>query len=144
MAEHGATFRALVKRHREARRWSQERLAAESEADHSLVSRLESGQRRPTRENAAKLAAGLELTAAQSETLLLAAGFVPTDLPVGGEGAALGVAVWRAVTSAALPLATREQLAAIVGGALALAAADAPPAAPPAPGAVVPLRQVKR
>ncbi len=70
-------FRALLKRHREARRWSQERLASEAEMDHSLVSRLESGQRSPTREAIAKLARGLELPTEQKDRLLIAAGFFP-------------------------------------------------------------------
>ena len=70
-------FRALLKRHREARRWSQERLASESEMDHSLVSRLESGQRSPTREAIAKLARGLDLPTEQKDRLLIAAGFFP-------------------------------------------------------------------
>lgn len=72
-----ATFRDLLRRHRDARRWSQERLASESEIDHSLVSRLESGQRNPTQEAIAKLAIGLELTEAQHDALLAAAGFLP-------------------------------------------------------------------
>jgi transcriptional regulator with XRE-family HTH domain len=70
-------FRALLKRHREARRWSQERLASESEMDHSLVSRLESGQRSPTREAIGKLARGLDLPTEQKDRLLIAAGFFP-------------------------------------------------------------------
>jgi len=70
-------FRALLKRHREARRWSQERLASESEMDHSLVSRLESGQRSPTREAISKLARGLDLPSEQKDRLLIAAGFFP-------------------------------------------------------------------
>ena len=70
-------FRALLKRHREGRRWSQERLASESEMDHSLVSRLESGQRSPTREAITKLARGLELPTEQNDRLLIAAGFFP-------------------------------------------------------------------
>jgi transcriptional regulator with XRE-family HTH domain len=70
-------FRGLLKRHREARRWSQERLAAEAEMDHSLVSRLESGQRSPTRDAIGKLARGLELAPEQKDHLLIAAGFFP-------------------------------------------------------------------
>jgi transcriptional regulator with XRE-family HTH domain len=70
-------FRGLLKRHREARRWSQERLAAEAEMDHSLVSRLESGQRSPTRDAIGKLARGLELAPEQKDRLLIAAGFFP-------------------------------------------------------------------
>src|SRR5215218_2894769 len=70
-------FRALLKRHREARRWSQEKLASEAEMDHSLVSRLESGQRSPTREAIGKLARGLDLPTEQKDRLLIAAGFFP-------------------------------------------------------------------
>lgn len=70
-------FRALLKRHRDALRWSQERLASESEMDHSLVSRLESGQRSPTREAITKLARGLALPTEQKDRLLIAAGFFP-------------------------------------------------------------------
>src|SRR5918998_689743 len=73
-------FRALLKRHREARRWSQERLASESEMDHSLVSRLESGQRSPTREAIGKLARGLDLPTEQKDRLLIAAGFFPEQV----------------------------------------------------------------
>ena len=73
-------FRALVRRYRERRRWSQERLAAEAEMDHSLVSRLESGQRQPTREALAKLCAGLGLDRGDADRLWLAAGFVPPEL----------------------------------------------------------------
>jgi transcriptional regulator with XRE-family HTH domain len=70
-------FRGLLKRHREARRWSQERLAAEADMDHSLVSRLESGQRSPTREAIGKLARGLDLPPEDKDRLLIAAGFFP-------------------------------------------------------------------
>ena len=70
-------FRALVKRHREARHWSQERLAAEAAMDHSLISRLESGQRSPTRDAIDKLARGLALQPEQKDRLLIAAGFFP-------------------------------------------------------------------
>lgn len=70
-------FRTLLKGHREARRWSQERLATEAEMDHSLVSRLESGQRSATREAIGKLARGLDLTPEEKDRLLIAAGFFP-------------------------------------------------------------------
>lgn len=70
-------FRGLLKRAREARRWSQERLAGEAEMDHSLVSRLESGQRSPTRDAIGKLARGLDLSPEQKDRLLIAAGFFP-------------------------------------------------------------------
>jgi len=70
-------FRGLLKRHRETQRWSQEKLAAEAEMDHSLVSRLESGQRSPTREAIGKLARGLVLAPEAKDRLLIAAGFFP-------------------------------------------------------------------
>lgn len=73
-------FRGLLKRHREARRWSQERLAAEAEMDHSLVSRLESGQRLPTREAVMKLGRGLVLAPEQKDGLLIAAGYFPESV----------------------------------------------------------------
>ncbi len=76
----GAEFRRLLKQHREARRWSQERLAHEAEMDHSLVSRLESGQRSPTREAVGKLARGLDLPAEQKDQLLIAAGYFPEQV----------------------------------------------------------------
>jgi transcriptional regulator with XRE-family HTH domain len=70
-------FRALLRRYRDRRRWSQERCALECEMDHSLVSRLESGQRTPTRDSLAKLCAGLGLLPAETDALLLAAGYRP-------------------------------------------------------------------
>lgn len=77
------TFRATLKRHREAHRWSQDRLAYVAEMDHSLVSRIESGHRNPTREALAKLCAGLELDEDERDRLYLLAGFVPPDLDMG-------------------------------------------------------------
>ncbi|HET8626925.1 MAG TPA: helix-turn-helix transcriptional regulator [Thermomicrobiales bacterium] len=76
-AHGGEEFRLLLKRWREARRWSQERLAERAAMDHSLVSRLESGQRSPTRDAVEKLARGLELGAEQKDRLLIAAGYFP-------------------------------------------------------------------
>jgi transcriptional regulator with XRE-family HTH domain len=77
----GDDFRDLLRRFRDHKRWSQERCALECEMDHSLVSRLESGQRTPTRDSLAKLSAGLGLGREDADRLWLAAGFVPADLP---------------------------------------------------------------
>ena len=96
-------FRGLLKRHREARRWSQERLAAEADMDHSLVSRLESGQRCPTRDAIGKLATGLELTVATRDALLMAAGFLPASLD--RDHLRLAVALVREVSRAELDAA---------------------------------------
>ena len=74
-----APFRALLKRLREARRWSQERLGDEAGVDHSLVSRLERGRRTPTRDAIDTLAAGLRLGPLDRDRLLMAGGFLPRD-----------------------------------------------------------------
>lgn len=73
-------FRAILRAHRARRGWSQERLAAEAAMDHSLVSRLEGGQRAPTRDAIGKLARALSLTDAQRDRLYLAAGYISPDL----------------------------------------------------------------
>ena len=75
-------FRTLLRRHRDRRRWSQLRCAVECEMDHSLVSRLERGQRAPTRETLAKLYAGLGISTGDADDLWLAAGFLPPTLPM--------------------------------------------------------------
>jgi transcriptional regulator with XRE-family HTH domain len=49
--------------------------------NHSLVSRLEGGQRTPTRDSLAKLCAGLGLGREDADRLGLASGFPPADLP---------------------------------------------------------------
>lgn len=73
-------FATLLRKHREAKRWSQEYLALECNMDHSLVSRIERDQRNATRESIGKLVAGLGLAPAQADELYLAAGLVPPDL----------------------------------------------------------------
>ncbi|MCS7246035.1 MAG: helix-turn-helix domain-containing protein [Thermomicrobium sp.] len=82
-------FGELLKRYRESARLSQSRLAQRAGFDHSYVSRLESGRRAPTREAIVRLAEALELTSAERDSLLAAAGFLPeqaehlfTDEPV--------------------------------------------------------------
>lgn len=77
------TFGAHLRRHREARGWSQERLAGECGVDHSLVSRIESGQRNATRDVLGKLCAGLGLPGAARDRLYLVAGYTPPDLDAG-------------------------------------------------------------
>lgn len=111
-------FRALLKRHRERWRWSQERCAAESALDHSLVSRLEGGQRAPTRESCLKLAAGLRLTDGERDALLISAGYAPIrrgSMVADEPGVAEVYALLRDPTIAApVKLLVREQLAALV------------------------------
>lgn len=70
-------FARMLKEFREDRGISQSRLAEASNFDHSYVSRLESGNRAPTREAVTKLSDALRLDANQRDTLLAAAGFMP-------------------------------------------------------------------
>ena len=70
-------FTAALWSARTLRRWSQERLGLEAEMDHSLVSRLESGKREPTREAVDKLADGLGLAGAARDVLYASAGYLP-------------------------------------------------------------------
>lgn len=104
-----AGFRVLLRRHRDARRWSQERLALEAECDHSLVSRIESGHRSPTRDVIGKLAVGLDLDQAATEKLYLTAGYLPPTIDAADLAGAVGL--------------LRDTTAAERGAALALIAA---------------------
>lgn len=109
------TFRSTLKRHREARRWSQERLALECAMDHSLVSRIESGQRGVTREAVAKLCAGLELPGAERDRLYLLAGYLPLDISADEMWAALTLvrnASETAISSAFALIAEARRMAA--------------------------------
>lgn len=71
-------FRQQLKALREQRRWSQERLAELAGMDHSLVSRLEGGQRAPTRDAVEKLSRGLGLPDEGKDCLLIAGGYLPS------------------------------------------------------------------
>ncbi|HUZ00398.1 MAG TPA: helix-turn-helix transcriptional regulator [Thermomicrobiaceae bacterium] len=70
-------FAQLLKQYRESGRVSQSRLAEIAGFDHSYVSRLESGNRTPTREAVTKLAEALGLGPGQRDSLLAAAGYMP-------------------------------------------------------------------
>lgn len=73
----GQPFSELLKLYRDSSRVSQSRLAEIAGFDHSYVSRLESGNRTPTREAVAKLAAALDLEPERRDNLLAAAGYMP-------------------------------------------------------------------
>lgn len=74
------TFGAILKQLREPRRISQSKLALAAGFDHSYVSRLESGARKPAREAVDQLADALNATPAERDQLLTSAGFaVPVD-----------------------------------------------------------------
>ncbi len=70
-------FSQLLKQYRERGRVSQSRLAEIAGFDHSYVSRLESGNRTPTREAVTKLADALDLLPEHRDNLLAAGGFMP-------------------------------------------------------------------
>jgi transcriptional regulator with XRE-family HTH domain len=110
----------LLRRYRDARNWSQQRVADECELDGSLISRLENGSREPTRESLAKLAAGLGLGLGERDALFISAGFLPQGLSADDAGMALALAVWRALSEERGD-PEREALVAIIRGALALA-----------------------
>ncbi|HLI50411.1 MAG TPA: helix-turn-helix transcriptional regulator [Thermomicrobiaceae bacterium] len=76
-APQGQSFAELLKLYRDSSRVSQSRLAEIAGFDHSYVSRLESGNRTPTREAVIKLAAALDLEPEQRDNLLAAAGYMP-------------------------------------------------------------------
>lgn len=73
-------FPVLLKTYRERKKLSQAQLALRAGFDHTLVSRLESGKRDPSRETVLRLASALGLSATERHDLLLAAGFLPFDV----------------------------------------------------------------
>jgi transcriptional regulator with XRE-family HTH domain len=111
----------LLRRYRDARNWSQQKVADECELDGSLISRLENGTREPTRESLAKLAFGLGLNLADRDALFVSAGFLPQGLSAGDAGMALALAVWRALSDEGRGEPDREALMAIIRSALTLA-----------------------
>ncbi|HMM40627.1 MAG TPA: helix-turn-helix domain-containing protein [Thermomicrobiales bacterium] len=72
-----AGFAPLLRELRDRRRLSQSRLAEAAGFDHSYVSRLESGNRMPTRDAVQKLADAMALGDGERDALLAAAGFMP-------------------------------------------------------------------
>lgn len=70
-------FAAALAAARRRARVSQEALGFDSGLDHSLISRLERGERQPTRRAVARLAAGLGLDDDARDALYVAAGYLP-------------------------------------------------------------------
>ena len=93
------TFGSALKAYRRSLGWSQEQLSARSGVDLSLCSRLETGDRNPTRDSLGKLCAALGLPARRRDRLYLLAGFVPPDVPTAALEALL--AAYRVAASAA-------------------------------------------
>lgn len=113
-------FRTTLRRWREARRWSQGHLARVARLDTSLVNRLESGQRPPTRDAIAKLAAALDMPGLRDE-LLVFAGFLPESPAAVLRAEPIASDLYTALTDPATPAAVRELLRQQVAGVLALA-----------------------
>lgn len=70
-------FPEQLARYRRARGWSQYQLAAAADFDHSFISRLEAGKRRPSRVVVEILIQALALDEAAGRALLVAAGYWP-------------------------------------------------------------------
>lgn len=71
----GPDFAAMLTGFRERARMSQSRLARFAGFDHSYLSRLEAGVRRPSRETVQRLSDVLELSKQERDELSAAAGF---------------------------------------------------------------------
>lgn len=90
------TFARCLMDMRGIARMSQWRLAELAEYNHSYISRLELGQRLPSRDAVLRLAEAMQLSADNRDRLLMAAGYCPLDVrnlidsePVIGELVAL-------------------------------------------------------
>jgi transcriptional regulator with XRE-family HTH domain len=75
MEEELSEFGSRLSELRQARGWSQVKLAQESGLDPSTVSRFEAGSRAPERDTVLKIADALVLPVVDRERLLAAAGF---------------------------------------------------------------------
>jgi transcriptional regulator with XRE-family HTH domain len=73
----GQTMKAL----RESRRMSQGQLGRATGYDHSYISRIEAGNRRPSREVVSHLADTLGLVDNERNAFFAAGGFLPEDVP---------------------------------------------------------------
>lgn len=73
------TFAERLRDARIRRGWSQARLAREAGYDHSYLSRIERGNRTPSRLAVARLVDALALDTVAEDHLLVAAGYTPGD-----------------------------------------------------------------
>ena len=113
-----AEFRALLRRHRDARLLSQTALGQRAGLDYSMIGRLEAGGRDPSAETITKLVAGLALPPPAADLLYLSAGHVPPDLLGPHAHDATILRAWRALRR---PLGNSAALAAIIDNAVSLA-----------------------
>lgn len=87
----GQSFGDVLAELRLAMGYSQNRVARAAGCDHSHISRLETGQRQPSRAVVLRLAAALGLSADGRDRLLLAAGLLPDDVLHAAECACAGL-----------------------------------------------------
>ena len=74
-SEFGKALEQIRKQHR----YSQSYVGRAAGFDHSYISRIEDGNRHPTREAIGMIATGLQLSDRETDTLLMAGGFMPAD-----------------------------------------------------------------
>lgn len=111
-------FGAVLHRLRESRRMSMNALGECAGFDHSYISRIESGQRTPTRNAVGAMADAMFCDRAETDALLAAAGFLPVGSapPLTGEpevAAALAV-----LTDPAVPEGRKAWLRRMIRGLL--------------------------
>jgi len=118
----GAEFRAHILGLRQARNRTITQAAEAAGLDGSTVSRLERGERAPTRETIAHLARGYGLTTAEHDALLILGGFTPADPAALVADEPDVAALYRALRGDVLDSATKDRLRRLIAAALALAA----------------------
>ena len=113
-------FAELLKVYRESYPISQSKLGERAGFDHSYISRLESGARKPTLEAVERIAEALQLPEDKADRLRASAGFMPSDptsLFTNPHLMALNTAI------PTLPPAAREDVLSLVRIALRIAGA---------------------
>jgi transcriptional regulator with XRE-family HTH domain len=101
------SFGSLLKELRESRGLSQSKLGRRCGMSHATISRLESGDRMPSRTMVNRLARAMSLSHAEAGRLFAVAGFWPT-VAVNGRQSLLATLA-RILEDHALDTATREQ-----------------------------------
>ena len=73
-------FRRAFVRYRRAKRMSQNELSERSLIDSTFISRIENGNRWPSRDSIVRLSRAMGLSTREEDDLLTLAGFAPSDL----------------------------------------------------------------
>jgi transcriptional regulator with XRE-family HTH domain len=106
-------FASTLKTFRRRARISQAALGRVCDLDHSYISRLESGNRSPSRDTVGRISAELGLSASDNAVLLHAAGFISADerSPM----SPLAVEVHSLLSDEQTPLPYRMMVAQVIG-----------------------------